>query len=122
MCIKCHVLNTVASRYVSEMFYLPHDQFPSVARGWATIPYAMKVLRQKSFTHFACLRNFLYESSRWCCSSMDLRESKRDFMKVFSQRMVYVYNFLRNFCLEAFIVYCTVMLILASITCSMQQC
>ena len=53
------------------------------------LPYTMKVLRQKSFTVLSFLRvreTFLYESSRWCCSNVDLRESMWDSVKVFLQK------------------------------------
>ena len=64
---------------------------PSLLHSWVYkyIPYIMQVLRQKSFTIFvlfACPGNFLYESSRWHCSCMDLRESMRGSAKVFLQR------------------------------------
>ena len=69
------------------------------------LPYAMKVLRQKSFT-FLCLlhvhKTFLYESSRWHCSNMDLRESIRDSAKVF---FVCVQLAMKLFCLKTCTVY-----------------
>ena len=67
----------------------------------------MEVSRQKSFavfTLFACPRNFLYDSSRWLCSYMDLRESMRGSMKVSLQRSACI-TCAKLFCLVTFIVY-----------------
>ena len=71
------------------------------------LPYTMKVLRQKSFTVFSFLRvreTFLYESSRWCCSNMDLRESMWDSVKVFCEGL-HVQLAAKLFCLKIFMVY-----------------
>ena len=74
------------------------------------IPYTMKVSRQKSFVVFTVFTwsAFLYESSRWRCSNVDLRESMWDSASFFAN--VCVYSLLRNFSASKLLWY-TVMII-----------
>ena len=55
--------------------------------------------------HFLRVREtFLYESSRWHCSNVDLRESMRDSTKVFHKGL-HVQLATKLFCLKTFLVY-----------------
>ena len=57
----------------------------------------------RGFLHVC--KTFLYESSRWRLSNMDLRESMWDSAKVFSRRFVRTTCREKLFCLETFMVY-----------------
>ena len=75
---------------------------------WTGLLYTMKVLRQKRFVVFvlfACVRNFLYESSRWRCSNMDFKRKYEGFCESFFHEGLRVQLAGKLFFLETFMVY-----------------
>ena len=91
------------SSAVTHHFVVPHHPHPPPLY---TVYYekfqSRKVLRFLHFLHVC--ETFSYESSRWRCSSMDLRESTRDSVKVFHEGLC-VQLATKLFCRETFMVY-----------------
>ena len=86
------------------------------------LPYAytMKVSRQKSFTFFILFRMsaklFHYESLRWRCSSMDLREHMSDSLKIFLQRSTCT-TWRETFCLIVYSICICIRSYIATVNC-----